>query len=81
MNTIACGDMLGPATFGEALRNRRTERGLTIGALAATTGIERATISRYENGRGEPQPVYRYALRTALGLHEDDDHGWWKTDW
>ncbi len=82
MNTIACAsNMLGPMSFGEVLRERREAVGLTRTDLRRICGISREAIGRYERGDSEPNPVMRYALRMALGLPEDADGGWWRTDW
>lgn len=82
MSVIACAtNMLGPASFGEALRDRRLAAGLSQTKLAEITGISRAHICKLENGKEPTRPAYRYALRHALGLPEDADHGWWRTDW
>ena len=72
-----------PESFGAALRARRRAAGLTQMALERITGITQGTICGYETGArlGAPHPVYRYALRCALGLPEDADGGWWRTDY
>lgn len=82
MSVLACTDILEPASFGDALRARRRRAGLSQTRLAEITGISRAHICNIENGRAdESRPVYRYALRCALGLPEDADDGWWRVDW
>lgn len=68
-------------TFGEALRRRREERGLTQIVLARTIGVDSSSLWRWESGKHEPIPVIRYALRCALGLSEHDDGGWWEVGW
>ena len=71
-----------PSSFGEALRARREASRLTQTELAAITGISQSYICKLENDLGQdPRPVYRYALRVALGVTEDADGGWWRTDW
>lgn len=40
--------------IGPRLRRLRRERGLTLEALAATTGISVSTLSRVESGRRRP---------------------------
>lgn len=39
------------ATFGEYLRNLRTEKGLTLTQLAAQLGLDSANLSKIENGK------------------------------
>lgn len=68
-------------TFGEALHRRRLEKGWTVTRLARVAGIARWTVYRYESDERPPRPVYRLALRMALGLDEHADDGWWRTDW
>jgi transcriptional regulator with XRE-family HTH domain len=42
------------AEVGPRLRRVRTERGLTLAALAARTGISKSTLSRLESGQRKP---------------------------
>ena len=68
-------------TFREVLRHRRSEAGLSQKKIERITGIPFQSISAYENGKREPHPVHRYALRMLFGLTEDADGGWWKADY
>lgn len=54
------------ATFGERVRARRTDRKLTLQALAATSGVSVPMLSQVE--RGERIPTLPIALRIAEGL-------------
>ena len=55
----------------ENLRAWRLRRGLTLAQLAELTGLGIMTISRYENGEGEPRKtttrLLELALRTGIG--------------
>lgn len=42
------------AGVGQRLRAIRTQRGITLTALAATTGISKSTLSRLESGQRKP---------------------------
>jgi len=42
------------AEVGPRLRRLRTQRGVTLTALAATTGISKSTLSRLESGQRKP---------------------------
>jgi transcriptional regulator with XRE-family HTH domain len=42
------------AEVGPRLRRLRTRRGITLTALAATTGISKSTLSRLESGQRKP---------------------------
>lgn len=55
-------------TPGETLRDLRHERGLTLDDLARRTGIAKATLSRYENGRQAPSVDVFFALGRGLGV-------------
>ncbi len=52
--------------LGERVRALRRERGLTLDALAARSGVSRAMISKLE--RGEKNPTLVVAARVAEGL-------------
>lgn len=56
--------------FGQALRNRRHQLGLTLDALAHTTGISKPYLSNIETGRcsGPPSPEKLTSLAAALQL-------------
>ncbi|MCB1016010.1 MAG: helix-turn-helix transcriptional regulator, partial [Acidimicrobiales bacterium] len=52
---------------GAALRQARTDRGLTQGELAAVSGIKQANISAIENGRRQPSAETLHRLLAACG--------------
>ena len=82
MSLIACADnFLGPESFADVLHERRREAGLTQEELAQRAGCSRGALNRWENGHREPSGVYRLALRMALGLDENADGGFWRSDW
>ena len=58
--------------FGEKLRERRREKGLTQAQLAELAGISKRTVIYYEQGQTYPQNrlVYR-KLADALGVDAD----------
>ena len=58
--------------FGEKLRERRREKGLTQAQLAELAGISKRTVIYYERGQTYPQNrlVYR-KLADALGVDAD----------
>ena len=66
---------------GEQLRRLRSERGLTLAALAESTGISTSTLSRLENGQRRPTlelllaiaRVHRVALDDLIGLPDEVD--------
>lgn len=51
------------------LRQLRKAAGITQDALAARLGVNRATISKYENGQIEPTLSQLQAIADALGVH------------
>ncbi len=53
-------------TLGLRLRSLRTERGLSIAALAQVSGVPRSTISKIENGLLNPSLVHAINLASAL---------------
>jgi DNA-binding XRE family transcriptional regulator len=57
----------GRRTFGERLRDFRTDSGLTQQELAERAGVNRVTIARYETGRQTPRYASLEALADALG--------------
>jgi transcriptional regulator with XRE-family HTH domain len=57
-----------PALVGERLRRARTERGLSLGALAAAAGVGKGSLSEIEHGARNPTLGTLYALSGALGL-------------
>lgn len=52
--------------FGNAVRTRRTQLGVTLDQLAGTSGVSAAALSRVE--RGLLSPTLRNALSIARGL-------------
>ncbi len=57
-----------PALVGDRLRRARTERGLSLGALAARAGVGKGSLSEIEHGTRNPTLGTLYALSGALGL-------------
>jgi len=58
--------------FGERIRTRRLERGLTQIELAEAAGVDRKTISRIENSRFSPSLINIYAIADALNSEVRD---------
>lgn len=56
-----------PAPPGQ-LTILRKRVGLSLQDMAIETGAERSTVFRWENGDREPEPRYRSAYATALGI-------------
>lgn len=54
------------------LRNLRQQKGLSLGQLAALTGIRRDTISHLEDGRLDPQPYMIRLLARVLEVPQLD---------
>lgn len=54
-------------SIGDAIRDLRTAKSLTITDLSRMTGITPAAISRYENGRRIPSVESYNTIMTALG--------------
>ena len=63
-----------PANFGELLRSRREEAGLSVADLARKTGVVRTTIHNIEQGltTASPQTLKRLAGVKSLRLTELD---------
>ena len=53
--------------FAYRLNRRMRLRGISAGELADATGISRATLSKYLNGRATPTGYMLYRLATELG--------------
>jgi transcriptional regulator with XRE-family HTH domain len=53
---------------GERVRAARHERGLSVGALAATAQVGKGSLSEIENGTRNPTMSTLYALAGALGV-------------
>ena len=64
------GDVL--QTVGPRLRALRTERGATLGEIAATTGISVSTLSRLESGGRRPTLELLLPLARTYGVALDD---------
>lgn len=58
--------------FGDRLRARRVERGMTQLELAESAGVDRKTISRIENSRFSPSLINIYAIADALEIEVRD---------
>lgn len=54
--------------IGERLRSARTARGWSVGALAASAGVGKGSLSEIENGTRNPTLGTLYALANTLGL-------------
>ncbi|MDF2994091.1 MAG: family transcriptional regulator, partial [Microbacterium sp.] len=54
-------------TLGRRIRDRRTEIGMTLGALAEAVGRAPSQISAIENGKREPRLSMLRAIAAALG--------------
>src|SRR6478609_4279515 len=57
---------------GSRLRQLRTRRGITLAALAETTGISKSTLSRLESGQRRPTLELLLALSMAYRVPLDD---------
>ena len=60
------------ADVGPRLRRLRTQRGVTLTALAATTGISKSTLSRLESGQRKPSLELLLPIAEAHGVPLDD---------
>lgn len=65
--------------IGEALETARRARGLTQEDLAGLAQVSQAALSRYEQGRREPDPDVLPRLARALGVTERFLRGWDRT--
>ncbi|SHG95280.1 helix-turn-helix domain-containing protein [Streptoalloteichus hindustanus] len=59
-------------TVGPRLRALRRQRGITLAALAVTTGISESTLSRLETGRRRPNLELLLPLARAHGVPIDE---------
>ncbi|MCL8025241.1 helix-turn-helix domain-containing protein [Nocardioides bruguierae] len=60
---------MGPGeSTGARVRALRTERGLSLSALAAAAGVGKATLSQLESGQRNPTLDTLYALAGPLGV-------------
>ena len=55
-------------SFGDKLKQLRLDAGLTQDALAAKIGVQKQTISRYENSEREPNIRTAKRIADALGV-------------
>lgn len=61
-------------TFGQRLRDHRSAAGLTLGQIAASTGLRISYLSDIEVGRRPPPEQHRLAeLSGCLGLSQSDE--------
>lgn len=59
---------IGLGVLAENIRRLRTERRLSLDALATASGVGRATIARLEAGRANPTIETLYEVANALGV-------------
>lgn len=59
-------------SFGEKLRIKREEKGLSQSELGDIVGIEQASISKFENGSKLPNVVNGVLIATVLGTTCED---------
>jgi transcriptional regulator with XRE-family HTH domain len=62
------GYMLGIATLGRNVRRVRQERQLSLGGLAARTGLAKQTLANLEGGQGNPTVETLLAVAQSLGI-------------
>jgi transcriptional regulator with XRE-family HTH domain len=60
--------MSGVGMVGRNVRRLRTERQLSLGALAARAGLAKQTLANLESGRGNPTVETLLAVSSALGV-------------
>lgn len=60
------GELAGPLAAN--VRRRREEIGLSLSALARTSGVSKSTLSEIERGMGNPAIDTLWALAQALGV-------------
>ena len=63
-------------SFAQELRSIRTQRDLTLAALADSSGLSLTHISNLELGRRAPSPEHAEALAVALALHPAERRHW-----
>lgn len=56
------------ATVGRNVRRLRSERGLSLGAVAGRAGLAKQTLANLESGRGNPTMETLFAVARALGV-------------
>jgi transcriptional regulator with XRE-family HTH domain len=60
------------ATFGEYIRQLRTDKGLTLTQLASQLDLDSANLSKIENGKREFDEKRLDKLATAFNLNLDE---------
>lgn len=60
-------NMAGRQAAGRTVHRARGEQGLSQAALAEKAGVDPATVSLLENGKGWPRVTKRAAIERALG--------------
>lgn len=61
--------------FGELLRKKRTEKGMTQGQLAAKLGLSVTAISKYESNTASPTFETMRSLAAILNVSMDELYG------
>lgn len=61
--------------YGELIRNRRVELGMSMRALAKASGVNVSSLSRYQNGTINLTDETLKKVMDALGLTEEDLKG------
>ena len=64
--------MSDPRTFGQAIRQARLAKGMSMGQLATSVERSTASVRRWERDEGLPAPEIIDQLATVLGLDEGD---------
>ena len=59
-------------SFGERLRRRREEKGMTQQQLAALLGVSRQTIISLESGKYNPSILLAHKIAQTFGVHIED---------
>lgn len=59
-------------TIGEAMKEARSKRGVTVAALAEITGISESSIRGFERDIHAPSIHFVEALADALGMSIDE---------
>jgi DNA-binding XRE family transcriptional regulator len=63
------------ARFALRIRNLRTDHGFSVAQLAVKVGVDRSTVTRWEEGKLVPDATHRAALAKALGGRPGDYAG------
>jgi len=59
-------------TFGQAVREARLAKGMSMGQLATSVERSTASVRRWERDEGMPAPAVMQNLLTVLGLDESE---------